>query len=235
MVSKDFNPSLSHPLYFIRKGLFNKINQYSDNLTGRLLDFGCGAKPYQSLFTKCKQYIGVDFNSEGHSHANEQIDFYYDGKTLPFKDEEFDSMFSSEVFEHIFNLAEIFPELNRVLKKGGKLLFTCPFVWEEHEIPNDYARYSQFALKDILEKNGFRVIVTDKSGHFISVLHQQLIVYINDYWLHHVIFFSKFNWFKKCVRHILVPLLNALFIFFEPIFPKNSKLYLSNIVLAEKI
>ena len=42
MVPYDFNPSISHPLYWIRKGLYNKINLYSGELSGRLLDFGCG-------------------------------------------------------------------------------------------------------------------------------------------------------------------------------------------------
>ncbi len=235
MVPKDFNPSVSHPLYFIRKGLYNKIKQYSSNLNGRLLDFGCGAKPYQSLFTNVIEYIGVDYNSEGHSHTNETIDFYYDGKTLPFNNDEFDSLFSSEVFEHVFNLQEILPELNRVMKTGGKLLFTCPFAWEEHEIPNDYARYTQFALKDLLEKNGFKIMMVDKNGHYISTLHQHFIVYLNDHWLHKVIFFSKFNFFKKIVRQLFVPLLNYLFLLFEPLWPKVSTMYLNTIILAEKI
>lgn len=235
MVPKDFNPPLSHPLYFMRKGLYNKISQYSNMLSGKLLDFGCGAKPYQSLFENIETYTGVDYNSDGHSHTNEQIDFFYDGKTLPFENEQFNSIFTSEVFEHVFNLNEILPELHRVLKKDGRILVTCPFVWEEHEIPNDYARYTQFALKDLLQKNGFEVEVIDKSGHTLSAIHQLSIIYLNDYWLHHVVFFSKINFFKKIVRQIAVPFLNGLFKLVEPVYPKNQKLYLSNIIIAKKL
>jgi len=234
MVPENFNPPVSHPLYFIRKGLYNKISQYSDNLDGRLLDFGCGAKPYQSLFKNVSAYIGVDYHSAGHSHQNEEIDFYYDGKILPFRDEEFDSVFSSEVFEHVFNLSEILPEINRVMKTGGKLLFTCPFAWEEHEIPVDYARYTQFALKNLLQDNGFQMIAVDKSGHTLIALHQLFIVYLNDDWLNRVAFFSRFNLFKKLVRQLVVPVLNYLFLLFEPLWPKNDKLYLNTIILAEK-
>jgi len=235
MVPKDFNPPLSHPLYLIRKGLLRKISLYSPQLSGRLLDFGCGAKPYEPLFTNVSEYTGLDYDSEGHSHKDEHVDVYYDGITIPFANETFDSLFSSEVFEHVFTLPAILPEINRVMKKGGKMLITCPFAWEEHEIPVDYARYTRFALRDMLEKNGFRVITTDKNGHFIAALHQLFVVYIAGSWIDKVWGLSKINLFKKAVRQLLIPFLNGLFLLFEPLWPKSDKMYLNTIILAEKI
>jgi len=234
MVPKDYNPSFSHPLYYIRKGLYNKISLYSRELNGRLMDFGCGSKPYQSLFTNVTEYIGLDYAGEGHSHEQESIDVYYDGKTIPFENETFDSVLSSEVFEHLFALQQLLPEIARVTKKGGKFLITCPFVWEEHEIPVDYARYTRFALQDMLEKNGFEIEVIDKNGHFLSALHQLFVLYIHDHWLHKVWFFSKLSLFRKLIRHIAVPFLNVAFRLLEPILPKSDKLYLNTIVLARK-
>src|SRR5437773_3335923 len=116
-VPGSFRPAMNNAFYFIRNALYKKVKQYAPALKGRLLDFGCGSKPYQSLFANVTEYIGVDYNSPGHSHANEQIDVFYDGKKIPFPDEYFDSVFSSEVFEHIFNLEEIIPEIKRVMKK----------------------------------------------------------------------------------------------------------------------
>ncbi|NDA61674.1 MAG: class I SAM-dependent methyltransferase [Chitinophagia bacterium] len=234
MVPYNFNPSIKHPLYWIRKGLYNKINLYSGELSGRLMDFGCGAKPYQSLFTKVTEYIGVDYSGEGHDHADENIDVYYDGKTLPFADASFDSIFSSEVFEHIFTLPEILTELNRVLKPGGKMLATCPFAWEEHEIPVDFARYTRFALQDMLQKAGFSIVMFDKSGHTLSALHQLFMVYLHDEWVHRVWFFSKFSLFKKLVRQGLVPVLNGWFWLLDGFLPKSDKFYLNTIMLVEK-
>lgn len=234
MVPKDYNPSFSHPLYYIRKGLYNKISLYSRELNGRLMDFGCGSKPYQSLFTNVTEYIGLDYAGEGHSHEQESIDVYYDGKTIPFENETFDSVLSSEVFEHLFALQQLLPEIARVTKKGGKFLITCPFVWEEHEIPVDYARYTRFALQDMLEKNGFEIEVIDKNGHFLLALHQLFVLYIHDHWLHKVWFFSKLSLFRKLIRHIAVPFLNATFRLLEPVLPKSDKLYLNTIVLARK-
>lgn len=234
MVPHNFNPTLSHPLYYIRKGLFRKISLYAPQLTGRLLDFGCGEKPYQTLFTHVSQYIGLDYQGEGHSHENEAVDVYYDGVTIPFEANHFDSVFSSEVFEHVFTLQQILPEITRVLKPGGKLLITCPFAWEEHEIPVDYARYTRFALKDMLEKNGFNIAVTDKNGHFMSALHQLFILYMVDHWMHQVPVLSKWNFFKKIVRQLVVPTMNVLFFIAEPFWPKSDRFYLNTIIVAVK-
>ncbi|MBK8311763.1 MAG: class I SAM-dependent methyltransferase [Chitinophagaceae bacterium] len=109
---------------------------------------GCGSKPYKSLFN-VNEYVGVDYHGQGHSHENEQIDVFYDGVLLPFPDNYFDSVFSTEVFEHVFNLEEMILEIKRVMKPGAKILVTCPFAIPEHEQPNDYARYSSFGLKHL--------------------------------------------------------------------------------------
>lgn len=230
MISKEFKPSFFHPYYFIRTELLRSVAKHANNLTGRLLDFGCGSKPYKDLFA-VNEYIGVDFINEGHPHDDEQIDVYYDGKTIPFPDNSFDSILSSEVFEHIFNLPEILDELNRVLKPGGKILITCPFVWKEHELPHDYARYTLFALTDLLEKKNFKVHVTDKSGNFIQVISQLTVLYFYD---------TGYSTVKK------IPVLREVFKFFfvflpnlggaiaNKVFPAKQQLYFNNIVVAEK-
>ena len=230
MINADFNPSLTHPYYFIRKGLLQKISQYASTLQGDLLDFGCGVKPYKSLFTHVNSYTGVDFENEGHSHANEQIEYFYDGKTLPFKDASFDCIFTSEVFEHIFNLEEILEELNRVLKPGGKMLLTCPFVWPEHEKPHDFARYTQFALKHLLQNHGFDAVLIDKSGNFFTVVTQLRIAYLHD------VLFPKLTipFLVKSVKFIFVPICNVIGLIGNKIFPTNKDLYLNNIIIAQK-
>ena len=98
------------------------------------MDFGCGTKPYRTFF-QVEEYVGVDFENPGHPHDNEQIDIFYDGKNIPLPDGYFDSVLSSEVFEHVFNIDEVLAEINRVMKSDGKLLITCPFAWNEHEVP----------------------------------------------------------------------------------------------------
>lgn len=195
-----------------------------------MMDFGCGSKPYKGII-KVIDYVGVDFENEGHPHDNEQIDIFYDGKTIPVPDNHFDSALSSEVFEHVFNLEEVLKEIHRVLKPGAKFLITCPFIWKEHEMPNDFARYTHFALQHILSKSGFKVETFDKSGNFIEVIFQLHALYFYDSW------YPKFR---------KIPVVSQLFLLFfiaipnmagrilSRLLPQKKSMYLNNIIIAEK-
>ena len=214
----------------MRKGIYEGVKKHSQFLTGRILDFGCGSKPYKSLFTYT-EYIGLDFDNPGHPHDNEEIDIFYDGKRIPLEDNSIDGVLCSEVFEHVFNLEHILKEINRVMKPGAHILITCPFVWKEHEEPYDYARYTLFALEDLLTKNNFEKVVLDKGGNFADTLSQ----------LNTLFFFDKFSgkahkygFTKKLFYSAFIPFLNLSGIIFGKLFKGNTKLYLNNIVVFRK-
>lgn len=234
-VPKYFKPGINNAFYFIRNELYKKIRQYAPQLDGKLLDFGCGSKPYQSLFTNVSEYTGLDYEGEGHAHTNEAVDVFYDGRKIPFPDAHFDSVFSSEVFEHIFNLEAIVPEINRVMKPGALLLLTCPFVWNEHEVPVDYARYTQFALKHLLGKAGFKILLQDKSGDFTMALYQMRMIFVNEHFIPSFPVLGKLKVFRTNVPSLINPVLNLWFSFWHKILPKRRDLYLNNIVLAQKL
>ncbi len=231
--TQSFHPNfvsiLINPFYIIRKGLLRILKKKTPLLNGVMMDFGCGFKPYKKLFVNVEKYIGVDIENEAHSHEKEAIDIYYDGKTLPFGNEHFDSVFSSEVFEHVFNLEEILAEINRVLKKGGTALFTVPFVWDEHEIPFDFGRYTSFGIKYVVEKAGFEVISIDKNGNSMAVVHQLFIVYLRD------LLFTKNKYINIPINFFFLAPFTVLGLIVMNILPKNHKLFFNNIVLAKKI
>ncbi len=227
-VDSNFNPSLVHPLYIIRKNVYRGVVKYAPLMKGKMMDFGCGTKPYQSLFTAADEYIGVDYAGEGHSHENEQIDVYYDGKTIPFPDNTFDSILASEVLEHVFNLEDILKELYRVLKPGGKILITIPFAWKEHEIPIDFGRYTSFGFRNLLERNGFSVLHMDKSSNAVQTMTQLWVTY----WHSHIM--PKFRPFGRIVTPCFSFVSNVFGLGVARILPKRYDYFLNLIVVAQK-
>ena len=193
------------------------------------MDFGCGAKPYVELFFKCTEYIGMDIDVSGHDHSNESIDVYYDGKHIPFEDERFDNVFSSEVFEHIANPELILPEIRRVLKVGGYMLATVPFVWNEHEIPFDFKRYTSFGIKELLTNQGFEVIDVKKSTNYIEMIYQMKAEY------YRYIFADKPPRIRHFVQRTLISFQTMKGRILNKILPDNWSFYGDNIVLCRKV
>jgi SAM-dependent methyltransferase len=225
-----FDPGITYPAYLMRNRLLRSLKKYIPELGGELMDFGCGSKPYRHLFT-VGNYTGVDFDNPGHSHRGEEIDVLYDGRTLPFPDSRFDSVFSSEVFEHIFNPEEILKEIHRVMKPGAKILLTCPFAISEHEVPNDYARYTSFALKHLFEKNGFSVIAYEKSGNHVETVFQLWIMYIH---MHITPYVRKIPVVRSAFRFFAYTSLNISALFYSWLLPRRKDLYMNNIILCRK-
>lgn len=226
----EFNPNITYPAYLTRNRLLRAISFHAKKLSGTMMDFGCGSKPYKSLFD-VENYVGVDFENPGHPHINEQIDVFYDGHTIPFENNHFDSVFSSEVFEHIFNLDEILKEINRVMKPGAIMLITCPFAICEHEVPHDFARYSSFGIRNILERNGFEIIQQDKTGNNIETITQLKIMYIHQ---HITPLIRKIPILRSVFRLVTYTYLNVLAILKNRLFPNEQDLYLNNVVLCKK-
>ena len=231
-IQNKFTPSFlgifTNPSYLIRKGLYVEIVKNKKYLKGILLDFGCGSKPYKKLFD-VETYIGLDIEESGHDNTNENVDIYYDGKVLPFQDNYFDSIFSTEVLEHVFNIDDIVKELYRVLKVDGYILVTVPFVWNEHEIPYDYARYTSYGLNHLFEKSGFTIVKTIKTTTFIETIFQMFCIYISETLL------PKKISFKRAILVILfITPITVLGVLISKIFPKNESFYNNNIIIAQK-
>lgn len=165
LLKEQFRPSFLgiflNPFYFARKAIYKNVKFFSSNVKGIILDIGCGSKPYKNLFD-ARKYIGIDIDKSGHDNTNAPVDAYYDGKKIPFSNEYFDSVVCFEVLEHVFNPDDFLKETYRVLKAGGSAIFTVPFIWDEHEQPFDYARYSSFGLKYLFENCGFTVVQSKK-------------------------------------------------------------------------
>lgn len=63
---------------------------------------------------------------------------------LPFHEAAFDGVILSEVLEHCVDPRAAVGEVFRVLKPGGLLLVTSPYIWPEHGIEGEYRDYWRF-------------------------------------------------------------------------------------------
>ena len=215
-----------HPFYFARKNLASAMSSLSTNIGGHLLDVGCGSKPYSSLFS-VESYRGLDIDSSA-TREREVADDLYDGGEFPYCDETFDSALCNQVLEHVFNPDEFLFEINRVLKPGAKLLLTVPFVWDEHEQPYDYARYSSFGLKALLEKNGFKIISHQKLAADATILFQLTNAYLYK---------ISLRWPKLAALLFTVTVMssiNVVGVIAGKLLPANPDLFLDHVVLCEK-
>jgi SAM-dependent methyltransferase len=154
---KNFNP-FGTQNWLIKRILDDEVKRLiSTHARGVLLDIGCGLKPYEE-FARCyvDSYLGVDHESSLHSLS--RVDIVSDAYDIPLSDSSIDCILCTEVLEHLEEPGDALKSANRVLRPGGVALYTVPFSWPIHEAPRDFYRYSEFGLKYLFEKAGFRIV-----------------------------------------------------------------------------
>lgn len=132
---------------------------------GRVIDLGCGTAPYKAdILRSADEYVGVDWGNSLHDGSN--IDIIADlTKVLPFSDNDADTVVSFQVLEHLPEPEFFLSECYRILRDGGQIFLTVPFMWHVHEQPYDYFRYTRYGLRYLLEKNNFTdVAVKENTG-----------------------------------------------------------------------
>src|SRR5687767_8907264 len=137
-----------------------------------VLDAGAGDAPYKKLFSHTR-YATADF---------EKVDQEQYAKTtyvcelakIPVEDSRFDAIVFNQVMEHLPEPKLVLAELYRVLKPGGRMIYTAPLFYEEHEQPYDFYRYTQFAVRYLFEGAGFRIDRLDWLEGFYSTVAYQM-------------------------------------------------------------
>lgn len=131
---------------------------------GSLLDLGCGKVPLYIVYKDLADQITcVDWGNT--LHKNQHLDFECDlTQPLPFNDGKFDTIILSDVLNHLPEAQLIWSEMARVLAPGGKLILNTPFYYWLNEMPYDYYRYTEFALRRFAERVGLTILSLDCVG-----------------------------------------------------------------------
>jgi SAM-dependent methyltransferase len=144
-------------------------------LRGNLLDVGCGEMPYRACLHPDLDYTGIDVaQADAFAMRASKNVVPFDGVSIPFGDESFDTILCTEVLEHAASPDALIAEIERVLKPGGTLLATVPFSARVHYSPYDFHRFTKFALSRMFAS--FSDVRIEERGNDIAVIANKLIV-----------------------------------------------------------
>lgn len=155
---------LNPMVYQIHREVVRAIRSHAN---GKTIDLGAGKLTYRDTLTRNGreiQYTSLDIEK-----CHEGIDVIADvteGTGLP--DGAFDTVFCSQVLEHVREPEAFLQEAFRLTRSGGCLIATVPFLFYLHGLPNDFRRFTPQGLSALAETTGFCTVESRGVGGLIS-------------------------------------------------------------------
>jgi SAM-dependent methyltransferase len=152
-----------------RKAQHNKFLQLQ--LSGKVLDLGGDKRSEYYDFIKGDYKITVlNINPKSSPDILHDLE-----KPLPIEDEKYDNVLLINVLEHIYEFRQLITETHRVLKGGGKVIATIPFLFPVHPSPRDFWRFTNETLLREFTAAGFKNIIIQPLGSGIFAARFQMI------------------------------------------------------------
>lgn len=129
----------------------------SRDARGKVLDVGCADRWIELRLSNECDYIGLDYPVTGRDMYGAKPDIFADAGRLPLADESVDTVIMLEVLEHLRNPSEAMAEASRVLRSGGCLLLSVPFMYPIHDAPHDYQRLTRHGVMRDADAAGLRL------------------------------------------------------------------------------
>lgn len=162
----DWRESLS---VVVGEALLKEILASRQYVRGRLLDVGCGKRPFALIYDSLVEAsIGTETAFSLHGVADADVICF--AEALPFSHDSFDTILCTEVLEHTQQPFLAMYEFFRVLKPGGYLLLSVPFIYPIHEAPHDNWRFTPHGLEAICQWAGFKIVSIHTKGGEMTTL-----------------------------------------------------------------
>jgi SAM-dependent methyltransferase len=127
------------------------------------LDAGAGEGRHGKYFLP-GTYIALDRGTGDPAWDYSQLDVIGDLEDLPLLDQSVERILCNVVLEHTRDPGGVIAEFGRVLKDGGRLHLVVPFLWEEHQVPRDYFRFTRHGVQLLFEGLPFHLDVLEPMG-----------------------------------------------------------------------
>lgn len=159
---------ISFQRYYLDK-YFSQLDFY-----GKVLDVG-GKKgnkrgyfrpPLESV--ESWEYLNID--------KKVNPDYLCSADNIPVEEDHFDMVVLKEVLEHVKMPVAVLKEINRVLKREGRLILTMPFLYPIHPDPDDFQRWTAQKIELELKSSGFIIEKLEPMGGLFSVIYDLILV-----------------------------------------------------------
>jgi SAM-dependent methyltransferase len=170
-------PSYAETNYAVRGPLVHWLESEATHTSERtrILDVGCGVKPYEPLFRPHASYVGVDV-------GNPAADLEGAAEALPVEDASFDLVLCTQTLEHCLDPPAAVRELRRVVAPGGRVLASTHGVQVYHPAPEDLWRWTHAGLERLFRENGEWSAVRVQPGSGTTAC----VAMLAAYYVHHV-------------------------------------------------
>ncbi len=169
------HPSKGMPNWSVREPLARWLEAEGARAEGlRVLDVGCGKKPYLPYFRAAAEYVGVDVVD------NPLADLQGSIEALPVEDASFDVVLCLQVLEHVEDPAQAVRELHRVTRPGGRVLASTHGTQVYHPNPEDHWRWTHTGLERLFHSGGdWRSVTVNPGAGSCACLGMLLTTYIS--------------------------------------------------------
>ncbi|MEK6903984.1 MAG: class I SAM-dependent methyltransferase [Nanoarchaeota archaeon] len=160
------NTSITSDIYLQLSAISDDIRDHAHHAKGVLLDLGSGKAPYKPFFDKyVKKYIRLDNSLNEKSPSN----IIADAQELPIRSSSVDTVFSSQLLEHVPYPQKVIDEIYRILKPGGICILTTHMANPLHGMPHDYFRFTRQAFRYVLFKKFKIITIKENGGALLSI------------------------------------------------------------------
>ena len=142
-------------------------------------DIGCGDKPFApDVRALGCTYVGVDIE-EG--FYEEKPDLIGTASGVPAPDGSADIVISSEVLEHLEDPFAALREAFRLLKPGGVMIISFPFLYPVHAAPHDFGRYTRYFIASAAKRLGYEILSEHTYGGYWRLRAMSFAIYSQSF------------------------------------------------------